>query len=418
MKTRGALLALLMATAVGQASDWPGWRGPTGQGISDERDLPLRWDAKSGGNVLWKAPLPGQDEKNRQDQNQSSPIVSRGRVFVTASYWGAGATDKDFPEHHVACYRADDGKLLWDVTVPPGPWRLRDLRGGYTAPTPAADGERVYVLFGSAVLAALDFDGKLLWRKEIVPHDFDVAIGISPVLYKDYILLQGDQVGRSSRWMAFDRKSGALAWERKRPEAGFCHSTPVLAKVGERTQLLTAFSGGLQGVDPDNGTVLWWCSGAGDTVSPVYAEGLVYCDTGRNSPGIAVEPTGSGDVTSTLRKWRNERMPGGFGSPVVVDGLLYKVCDGGVLKCWRMKDGTEVASVRLAGAEPAASPLVTADGLVYAASAGRSYVLKPGPKPEVLGTGDLGDPSQASPAAAGGRLFLKGRKYLWCVGTK
>jgi outer membrane protein assembly factor BamB len=160
------LLALLVLAGVGQAGDWPGWRGPTGQGFSDERDLPLRWGGKSGENVLWKAPLPGQDdENNRQDQNQSSPIVSRGRVFVTASFWRADVSNKEFPEHRVACYRAEDGKRLWDVTVPPGPWRLRDLRGGYTAPTPAADGERVCVLFGSAVLAALDFEGKFLWRK-------------------------------------------------------------------------------------------------------------------------------------------------------------------------------------------------------------------------------------------------------------
>ncbi len=417
MGTRcGLLLLLVVGTA--HAGDWPGWRGPTGQGLSDERDLPLRWGGRAGENVLWKAPLPGQDNGNRQDQNQSSPIVCRGRVFVTASCWPAGISEKQIPEHHVACYRADDGKRLWDVTVPPGPWRLTDLRGGYTAPTPAADGERVYVLFGSAVLAALDFEGRRLWRQEIVPHDFDVAIGTSPVLYRDVVLLQCDQVGRSSRFLAFDCTSGAIRWERRRPDVGFCHSTPVLVKVGERTQLLTAYSGGVQGVDPEDGKVLWWCAGAGDTVSPICAEGLVYCDSGRDSPGVAVEPTGRGDVTQTLRRWRIERVPGGFSSPVVLDGRLYKVCNPGQLKCWRMKDGMEVFSERLAGVETAASPVVTADGRIYVASAGRSYVLASGPRPEVLGGGDLGDGSQASPAVAGGRLFLKGRKYLWCVGKK
>jgi outer membrane protein assembly factor BamB len=418
MRTGWGVLVLLAVGGTVHAGDWPGWRGPTGQGISDERDLPLRWGGGAGENVLWKAPLPGQDDRNRQDQNQSSPVVSRGRVFVTASYWRPGATDKQIPEHHVACHRAEDGKRLWDVTVPPGPWRLSDLRGGYTAPTPAADGERVYVLFGSAVLAALDFEGNLLWRREIVPHDFDVAIGTSPVLHKDVVLLQCDQVGRSSRFLAFDRKGGEVRWERKRPDVGFCHSTPVLVKVGERAQLLTAYSGGVQGVDPDDGKVLWWCSGAGDTVSPVYAEGLAYCDSGRDSPGVAVEPTGSGDVTKTLRRWRVERVPGGFSSPVVLDGRLYKVCNPGLLRCWRMKDGEEVFSERLTGVETAPSPVVTADGRIYVASAGRSYVLGGGPKPEVLGGGDLGDGSQSSPAVAGGRLFLKGRKFLWCVGNK
>src|SRR5204863_8098265 len=126
-----AIAALCLAAAA-SAGDWPSWRGPTGQGVTGEKDLPLQWDAKTGKNVLWKAELPGHDGKARQDQNQSSPIVCRGRVLVTASYWPAGADPKGFPEHHVTCYRAADGSLLWDRTVVPGPWRLTDLRGGYT----------------------------------------------------------------------------------------------------------------------------------------------------------------------------------------------------------------------------------------------------------------------------------------------
>src|SRR5205823_4296100 len=104
-----------------------------------------------------------------------------------------------YPEHHVVCFGAADGKRLWDVTVPPGPWLLKDLRGGYTAPTPATDGERVYVLFGSAVLAALDFGGKLLWRKDITPHSFDVAIGTSPVVYRGNVLMAAEQMQKASR---------------------------------------------------------------------------------------------------------------------------------------------------------------------------------------------------------------------------
>src|SRR5262249_60454319 len=125
----------------------------------------------------------------RQNQNQWSPIVWRDRVFLTASYWLAGKSTKQFPEHHVVCVRAEDGKQVWDRTVAPGPWHLNDLRGGYTAPTPATDGQRIYVLFGSAVLAALDLDGKVIWRQEISPHDYDVAIGNRPVLFEETVLL-------------------------------------------------------------------------------------------------------------------------------------------------------------------------------------------------------------------------------------
>src|SRR5262245_58437 len=139
---RLSVLCLLLLGSALSAGDWPSWRGPTGQGVCDEKDLPLEWDAKSGKNVLWKMPLPGHDGKQKQDQNQSSPVVIKGKVFVTMSVWPADASTKDFPEHHVLCFDAVRGKQLWDVKVTPGPWsRASDLRGGYTVPTPAADAE-------------------------------------------------------------------------------------------------------------------------------------------------------------------------------------------------------------------------------------------------------------------------------------
>src|SRR5258708_23871564 len=112
---RTCLVALLLCVGLAQADDWPGWRGPTGQGTCSEKDLPLEWDGKTGKNVLWKRALPG--EGQRPDQNQSSPIVKKELVFLTTSYWPAGSTAKDFPEHHVVCFRAADGKPLWDEKV-------------------------------------------------------------------------------------------------------------------------------------------------------------------------------------------------------------------------------------------------------------------------------------------------------------
>src|SRR5262249_44057568 len=149
-------LAILLAAAAAHAEPWPSWRGPTGMGHSRHKDLPLTWGGKDQQNVLWKSPLFEADGKPQLDQNQSSPVVQAERVFVTVSDWPAKTPKTDFPEHHVVCFHAASGKRLWDTKVPPGPWLLKDLRGGYTAPTPATDGERVYVLFGSAVLAALD----------------------------------------------------------------------------------------------------------------------------------------------------------------------------------------------------------------------------------------------------------------------
>ena len=158
-----AVTSLLVAPARSLAGDWPQWRGPTTLGYTDEKGLPVRWDGKTGENVLWKAEIP------KCHNPFSSPIVSNGRVFVM---WSLAQP----PEHHLTCYDKADGKKLWDTVVPPGKFILTDLRGGYGAPTPCADGERVYVVFGSAVVAALDFGGKLLWRKELQKINFDVAI--------------------------------------------------------------------------------------------------------------------------------------------------------------------------------------------------------------------------------------------------
>jgi outer membrane protein assembly factor BamB len=400
------------------ADDWPGWRGPTGQGVCAEKDLPLEWDAKTGKNVLWKVTLPGHDGKGRLDQNQSSPIVKKGTVFVTLSYWPAGVSEKKYPEHHVLCFDAVKGTQLWDVTVAPGPWLLRDLRGGYTVPTPAADDQRVYVAFGSSVIAALDHAGKQVWRKEIVPYDFDVAMASSPVLYRGLVILQLDGVARSSRMVACDAKSGDVKWTEKRPTCGFSHSTPVLVKLEGKWRLLVAASNAVQGVDPDDGKLLWWCAGSGDTVSPVLGKGLVYCDGGRGGPGVCVAPGGKGDVTRTQRKWKLDSVPGGFSSPVVVGDQLYRLTDPGVLRSWKMTTGEKVYEHRLQGVATAPSPFTTPDGRIYLASSGKSYVVKAGAKPVVLATNDLGDGGPASAAVANGRIYFKGRRYLWCVGKK
>jgi outer membrane protein assembly factor BamB len=420
-RSLASLMTVLLIGGVSPAGEWPGWRGPSGQGQTDEKGLPLTWGGPKNENVLWKMPLPGTDA--RQDQNQSSPIVCRDRVFITASFWPKGVEQKDFPEHHVVCYSVKDGKQLWDVTVPPGPWLLRDLRGGYTAPTPACDGEHVYVFFGSAVLAALDLDGKILWRKTIVPYQYDVAIGNSPLVYQGTVLLMCEQMKKSSRLLAFDARSGEQKWEQKRPDADWTHSTPLLAEVKGKTQLLVAGAESLQGLDPATGKVLWWCrepSGKriGDTVTPVLAGGVVYCDSGRGGPGIAVDPTGEGDVSKTHQKWKIAQVPEGFSSPVASGDYLYRLHSPDILKCWKLADGKTVFSERLQGVSSSSSPIATADGHIYCASAATSYLLKAGATFEVLSKNELGDGSPASPAVADGKLFLKGRRFLWCIGKK
>ncbi|MFL5338974.1 MAG: PQQ-binding-like beta-propeller repeat protein, partial [Gemmataceae bacterium] len=379
---RFAVAIILLSTTLARGGDWPGWRGPTGMGVTDEKNLPLRWNGTNGKNVVWKSPLPGTDGKAKLDHNQSSPIVWKDRVFVCMVYWPEGVPPTEFPEQHVACYRAADGKQLWDTKVPPGPWRLKDLRGGYSAPTPCTDGERVYALFGSSVLAAIDFSGKLIWKKEISPFAWDVAIGTSPVLYKDTVLVLADGTQpKSSRLIAFDIKTGDIRWERSRPESSFSHSTPALIEVKGRPQLLVAASGAIQGLDPADGQPIWWANNKGDVPTPVYGSGLVYSVDGRGGPGIAVDPTGTGDVPKTLVKWRSAQIPEGYSSAVIFGEYLYRQHNSGILKCWKLATGELLYSERLpAGVDQAASPIVTPEGRIYFASGGKTAVVAAGPK--------------------------------------
>jgi outer membrane protein assembly factor BamB len=417
------LLALLLSSAA-RADDWPGWRGPTGMGQASDRNLPLTWGVKADEHILWKVPLFDGAAKVRFDQNQSSPIVRGDHVFVTLSWWPTGVTpENEPPEHHVVCFRKSDGRRLWDTRVAAGPWLLKDLRGGYTAPTPAADGERVYVLFGSSVAAALNLQGNIVWRKEMTPFSFDVAVGTSPVLHGDSVLLMWDQTNKTSRLIALDKKTGALKWEKKRPSADWAHSTPTLAEVRGKMQLLTASAFTVEGLDPESGETLWSCGSGdrariGDTVSPVLAGGVVYCDSGRGGVGIAVDPAGAGDVTKTHLRWKVPRVPEGFGSPVASGDFLYRLCNPGTVTCRKLSDGAPVYTERLAGVAVAPSPFATPDGRIYFASAGKSYVLRAGPQFEVLGTSDLGDASQSSPAVAEARIFLRGGRNLYCIGNK
>ena len=422
--TLGAILMILLATAApAVAAEWPQFRGPTGMGYTEEKNLPVTWGGPEEKNVLWKAPLKG--------QGHASPIVWGESVFVCTANWAANAErEKVIPEHHVTCYQASDGKVLWDTLVPPGPWIRTDFRsgpgGGYAAVTPATDGTRLYVAFGSAVIAALDFQGKIVWRKELVPYTFDVTVASSPVLYGDTVILFCAMAKPAdSKVIAFDKATGDVKWEQKLPGTGFGHSTPVIIQVGGKPQMLLLASAmqespnALQSLDPATGQRLWWCRGAGDVPSPAYGAGIVYFDGGRGGPGFAVDPTGSGDVSKTHIRWTLEHVPEGLASPIIVGDHVYRVYRPNNLKCLVAATGKEVYTQKMEGLYTTwASPIVDPAGRLFFATAGKSYVIQTGPEFRVLGTSDLGDGNHPSPAVAGGRMFLVGMKNVYAIGNK
>jgi outer membrane protein assembly factor BamB len=420
-----AFAATLLCANIARAEEnWPQFRGPTGLGYTGDRELPLAWGGDKAENVLWKAPLVG--------QGHASPIVWGQKLFVCTAHWPESVKQREkvIPEHHLLCYDTGDGKLLWDTQVPAGPWLRSDFRsgpgGGYAAPTPSTDGKLIYCVFGSAVIAAVDFQGKIAWRKEIVPYTFDVTIGGSPILYQDTVILFCPMAKKEdSAVIAWNKNDGQIKWSQKLPGTEFGHSTPVVIQVQGKPQMLVVASGmktadeALQSLDPADGKRLWWCWGAGDVASPAFGGGLVFFDSGRGGPGVAVDPTGSGDVTATGTKWKINQVPQGLSSPIIVGDYVYKLHEPGVLKCWKLATGKQVYTERLDGISTTwASPVADPSGNLFFASAGKSYVVKAGPEFKVLATNDLGDANHPSAAVSGGRIFLVGTKNVYCIGKK
>ncbi len=418
------LAGILLMPQTRVRANWPGFRGPTGLGYTTEENLPLTWGGPAKENVRWASPLVG--------QGHASPIVWDQAVIVCTVHWPVDVNDrkKFIPDHHVTCYRTSDGKLLWDTLVPPGPWLRTDFRsgpgGGYAAATPVTDGKLIYCAFASSVLAALDFQGHIVWRKPIVPYSFDVTLGSSPVLYGDTVILLCAMAKKEdSGVVALDKTKGEVKWERKLPQMGFGHSTPLILQINNRPQMLLVASAmveagdALQSLDPADGKLLWWCRGEGDASSPAYGQGLVYFDDGRGGTGVAVDPTGSSDVSNTHVRWTLTQRGEALSSPTVVGPYLYRLRTPGFLQCWEMATGKERYSQRLQDISTAwASPIADPKGHLFFANAGKSYVIQAGPEYRLLAVNDLGDGNHPSPAAAHGRLFLVGMKNLYCIGAQ
>lgn len=412
-----ACAMVLAAAAASPAGDWPGWRGPAGTGVTDEKDLPLTWSwngkpADKGENILWKVPLKGLT-------GHSGPIVWGDKVFLTTASKQTNEQEKEklIPEHQMSCYQAADGKCLWTTIIPPG----REPAGYaiYAVPTPVTDGKAIYAWFGSAVVVAVDFDGKILWRQERAgPFNLNPGLCSSLTLFEDTVLLLVDQ-GRDKGYLqALDKKTGEVKWERKREKTGCNNSTPILIQVGGKPQLVVAGERVLQGLSPATGEPIWWCKGSAFGSSPVLANGLIYIDKG-NETGMVVDPTGTGDVTATHVKWKLDKVPGEYTSPVAVGDLVYRAHKPGNITCRKLATGEQVYDEAAKDISILASPFATADGRVYFAGGDKTYVVKAGEKFEILATNDLrGGNNGSSPAVSNGRIFIRGNEWLFCIGTK
>jgi len=413
---------------------WAQWRGPDGLGIAKDAAVPLEWSATK--NVVWSAEIPG--------RGHSSPVVWGDRIFLTTAIEGdvvpgakpvkhlmegqdfqhpdgVGADRKHTLE--VLALDAKTGKILWQKAAWQGtPYDTRHKRGSFASPTPVTDGTLVYAYFGAEGLYVYDFKGELKWSwKSGGIASFGVGVGTSPVLYDKLVILQCDEDnGEKSFIVGLDKKTGKEAWRVAR-HVEVSWATPILVTSGGRHELVTAGNQAIIGYDPATGRELWRTKGLESNAvpSPVAGDGVVVLSAGYPAKiALAMRPGGSGDASDRVL-WRYDKGTAYVPSPILVDGLLYLVTDKGLVSCLDAKTG----KVHYEGGRPPsgtsfmASPVAVAGHLLMSSMDGDTIVLKAGTAHQVVRANSLGEPIAASPAVAGGRIYIRGEHHLFAIGT-
>jgi outer membrane protein assembly factor BamB len=413
-------IAVLMLSQSARAANWPEWRGPTRDGVSTERNLPLKWSATE--NVKWKAPLP--------DRGNSTPIVWEGKVFVTQAVENEG-------KRLLLCLDQRDGKLLWEKgTVFAEKEQSHDTNPQCSS-SPATDGERVIAWFGSAGVFCYDLNGKELWKQNLGKQSHGWGYAASPIIHEGLVFLNFGP-GENSFLVALDKNSGREVWRKdveekhyKERKDGFAGqatgytgswSTPIIVKTGNRSELVITVPDKMLGLDPKSGEQFWMARGLNPLIytSAVHGEGLVVGTGGFHGPDMVVKPGGNGDVTATHRLWEGGRTANRLGSPVIKDGYIYLVTMPGIAECIELKTGKTVWEERVRGNGPkndSWSSMVLAGERIYILNqSADTIVLEASPRFKILEVNSLGNEMcNASPAVSDGEILIRTHENLWCV---
>jgi outer membrane protein assembly factor BamB len=455
---RSSLLVLLpVITAVtlpllpeiSHGENWPAWRGPQGNGVARDDQLPLEWGETR--NVRWRVPLP--------DRGNSTPAIWGDRVFVTQ------AIEKD-NRRTVMCFARGDGRLLWQTGVDADEREPTNGQNPYCSASPATDGHKVVAYFGSPGLFCFDAaTGKELWRRELGKVDSWQGSGSSPVIDDGMCFLNASP-GTGACLVACDLETGEVAWRVTPPKAagggarkpgepappppakapigrfddamtaadptgagGYLGSwsTPLILRVDGRDQLVVVHPLQVTAYEPKTGREIWTYKGLAEQAfaSPA-ARGDVLVVLGRPQAGGGTRATAvrlggdaAGDVTTTHRLWETKLPKECVGSPVIAGDHVYLVTTFGSITCLDLASGKKLAEKRLAGTGSLGgswSSIVLADDrLLVPNQSGEVFVFQPGPQLDLLASNTAGDEiTCASPAVADGQLFLRTYRSLWC----
>lgn len=423
-------VALVTATAALSAENWPQWRGPGSQGISSEANIPTQWSSTR--NVAWKTELPS---------GHSSPIVWNDRIFVTAAIEGDAVPGAKAVGHtvdgqvwvhpdsvaadrkhtmKVLALDARSGKVLWDRTAYEGTvYDARHRRSSFAGATAVTDGRMVYAYFGPEGLYAYDFSGRLAWKVVERFKTLGLGTGTSPVLFQNLVIIQRDEdEGKASVIAAYDTQRGREVWKTPRP-VQISWSTPVLVTASNRTELVTNGTELAIAYDPATGKELWRTKGVESNAihTPLAGKGLVIVTAG--FPEKKVIAIRAGAVPDDKRvAWTYAKGTGYVVSNILYGDYVYLLTDTGIVTCLDATTG----AVQHEGIRPPiashfmGSPVAFGGLIAMTSEEGDTFMLKAGPKPEVVGTNSINEPVYSSPAIANGRIYIRGEKHLFSIG--
>jgi outer membrane protein assembly factor BamB len=410
------------AVAALSAENWPQWRGPSLNGLSAEKNLPVRWSKTE--NITWKLPLPA--------WSGSTPIVWGDRIFLSVA---------DDLRH-----REGENLFLWSIDRTKGTvlWK-RALGGGnhqerkqnMSSPSPVTDGKRVWVMTGTGILKAFDFDGKELWNRDIQKDygrfGLNWGYGSSPLLVGDALYVQvlhGMRTDDPSYVLRIDAATGKTLWRVERPtrarfESPDAYTTPALLKYGTASEVVVTGGDAVTGHDPATGKELWRANSLNPdndgsyriVASPVVHGDLIIVPS-RERPLLVLKAGGRGDVSRSHLLWSFNYGPD-VPTPVTDGTYLYVINDRGIMWCLDLKTGKEVyGRQRLRSATYSGSP-VLADGKIYVTNEdGVTVVVKAGPTFQVLAENDFDDYTLSSPAVSEGQIFIRTATHLYCIGKR
>lgn len=415
-RSLAVVITLLASFVITRADNWPQWRGPSLNGVSNEKNLPVKWTVEE--NVSWKVPMPG--------YSGSTPIIWRERIFLNVA---------DGDNLSLWCLNKTNGEILWKKPLGSGNVKMR--KQNMSSPSPVTDGRSVYVMTGTGILKGFDFNGKELWTRDIQKEygQFGLQWGYasSPLLHEDSLYVQvlhGMKTDDASYVMRIDKKNGKTLWKVDRPtnairESPDSYTTPALLRYGKTTEIVITGGDCVTGHDSATGKELWRANGLNPdnnpsyriVASPIIFDNIIYAPT-RIKPLLALKAGGRGDITSSHVLWSTGNGPD-VPTPVTDGKYFYVVNDRGIMFCLDAKTGAEVyVQQRIKPGTYSASP-VLADGKIYITNEdGLTTVVAAGPKFEVLAENPLNDYVLSSPAISDGQIFIRTSGHLYAIGKK